>query len=56
MDYLLQTKVNVVRPHGSARMTLTWLAIARTRVSGINVSDAISAPEVEIATVQDEYS
>jgi hypothetical protein len=37
-------------------MTLTWLAIARTRVSGINVSDAISTSEAVIAEVQNGYS
>lgn len=35
-----------------ARMTLTWLAIARTRVSGINVSDAMAATKMENAKVK----
>ena len=44
MDYLPR----LLETRCIARMTLTWLAIARTRVSGINASEAMSRTEEDL--------
>jgi len=38
----------VYKPSNAHGVTLTWLAIARTRVSGISVSEAIAATKKEV--------